>query len=47
MCYAAAVAESGGPYRRTMSFGPGWGLLRFQARHAIFGTIHVSVEVEL
>jgi hypothetical protein len=47
MCYAAAVAESGGPYRRTMSFGPGWGLLYFSGSHANFGTIHVSAEVEI
>ena len=46
MCYAAAVAECGGPYRRTMSFDPGWGLLRFPWRRAHFGTIHVSAEVE-
>jgi hypothetical protein len=46
ICYAAAVAVSGGPDRWTMCFGPGSGLLRFSNRHAHSGTIHAIAEVE-
>jgi hypothetical protein len=38
------VAESGGLDRRTMSFGPGSGLLHFLERRARSGTIHAEVE---
>jgi hypothetical protein len=47
MCYAATVAESGGPDRWTMSFGPGLGLLRFPNRRAYPETTRIIAEVEL
>src|SRR5215210_2466085 len=46
ICYAAAVAESGRPDRRTMCFGPGLALLRFPNRHAYSETPCISAEVE-
>jgi hypothetical protein len=46
MCYAAAVAERGGPDRRTMSLGPGWGLRRFPDRRALSETTRITAEVE-